>query len=153
MANQAALSKKIKVESGMKTNKNGCRTRLVKKNFRRPTICHEKFEGKTLKPKGYIFDTGHGAHARCQMPDDIEWAIKNLEAPYFLQALMELIKLEHGNKDGNPDMSIANIYLTKQIDVYLQQKDIYNDNKSKMFTIIIGQCLDLVISKLETEAK
>eukprot|EP00957_Ditylum_brightwellii_P191584 14586644-Ditylum_brightwellii.AAC.1 len=55
--------------------------------------------------------------------------------------------------EGKFDPAIANIYLMKEIGTYLKRKETYNENKTKMFNIIIGQCTELMMSKLESETK
>eukprot|EP00957_Ditylum_brightwellii_P045978 3487925-Ditylum_brightwellii.AAC.1 len=49
------------------------------------------------------------------------------------------------------DEATLKIYLPKEIDLYLKRRDQYKENKTKMFSIIIGQCTDLMITKLESE--
>eukprot|EP00957_Ditylum_brightwellii_P029481 2228644-Ditylum_brightwellii.AAC.1 len=47
------------------------------------------------------------------------------------------------------DNAMLKIYLSKEIDLYLKRQDQYKENKMKMFNVIIGQCTDLMITKLE----
>eukprot|EP00957_Ditylum_brightwellii_P141355 10770512-Ditylum_brightwellii.AAC.1 len=79
------LSKDAKGKTGMCT---------LKRNFRRPTIKREKFEGKTPELKGHIFDSGYALQAdlytktakeiaqyagrTCKQPEDIMGTIENL---------------------------------------------------------------------------
>eukprot|EP00957_Ditylum_brightwellii_P107433 8197217-Ditylum_brightwellii.AAC.1 len=60
--------------------------------------------------------------------------------------------MENGDKDGKLDNVIASIYLSNAIDMFLKRREIFQKNKSKMFMVIVGQCTDLVISKLESES-
>eukprot|EP00957_Ditylum_brightwellii_P116434 8881364-Ditylum_brightwellii.AAC.1 len=85
------------------------------------------------------------------MPHNIKCAIEKLEELMFPKPSLDMIKLVHGDINRKLEESRANIYLSKEIDVYLNRKKTNQENKSKLFTMIIGQCTDLVISKLESK--
>eukprot|EP00957_Ditylum_brightwellii_P196722 14988938-Ditylum_brightwellii.AAC.1 len=123
MMNSLALSKKIKVKPGQKANKNSNHAQLSKKSFCRLTLHREKIEGKTLELKETI----------------------------ILKPVLAKIKEEITNAEGKVDNTIANIHLTKEIDVCLKRKEIYQGNKTKIFSVTIGQCAELMISKLESK--
>eukprot|EP00957_Ditylum_brightwellii_P208667 15358443-Ditylum_brightwellii.AAC.1 len=85
------------------------------------------------------------------MPDGINHAIKNLDELLSPKPSLDTIKLEHVNDKGILDTAIAGIYLSKEIDMCLRRKETYQENMSKVLTVIIGQCRDLVTSKLESK--
>eukprot|EP00957_Ditylum_brightwellii_P029126 2200952-Ditylum_brightwellii.AAC.1 len=170
MTNSLALSKKIKVEPGTKVHENGNRSQAAKKGFRRPTLHQEKFEGKTPYLNSFIYDTGHILQAdmyvqtmkeitqcasrACKQAKYIKRTIKKLKEtmtpkPMMVATMNEEIK----DVEGKIDLTIANIYLMKEIDMYLKRKEVYHENKTKMFNMIIGQCTELMMSKLEIKTK
>eukprot|EP00957_Ditylum_brightwellii_P068448 5196669-Ditylum_brightwellii.AAC.1 len=53
--------------------------------------------------------------------------------------------------DDPMDQATLKIYLSKEIDLYLKHQDQYKENKTKMFNVIISQCTDLMITKLESK--
>eukprot|EP00957_Ditylum_brightwellii_P037816 2860141-Ditylum_brightwellii.AAC.1 len=148
------ISKDTKVKTGM------C---AMKRNFRRPAIKREKFKGKTPGLKGHIFDKGYAlledlymntsieiaqyTGRMCKQPEEIMGAIKSLMEVVLVPPSMMTVD------DPNDPMDQASIkiYLSKEIDLYLKHQDQYKEYKTKMFNVIIGQCTDLMISKLESE--
>eukprot|EP00957_Ditylum_brightwellii_P183327 13964560-Ditylum_brightwellii.AAC.1 len=86
----------------------------------------------------------------CKQPEDIMGAIKNLmELVLMPSTILTLTDLN--NPDDPMDQATLKIYLSKEIDLYLKRQDQYKKNKTKMFNVIIGQCTDLMISKLESK--
>eukprot|EP00957_Ditylum_brightwellii_P049638 3764400-Ditylum_brightwellii.AAC.1 len=63
------------------------------------------------------------------MPDNIRRCIKTLKELMIPQSTIDLIKLESGI-DGALDKTIANIYMSKAIDMFLKWKEAYAENKS-----------------------
>eukprot|EP00957_Ditylum_brightwellii_P086588 6587924-Ditylum_brightwellii.AAC.1 len=84
------------------------------------------------------------------MPDEIRRCIETLKEQVMTQPTIALIKEENG-VNRKLDDTIANIYTSKAIDIFLKQNKNYTDNKSKMFVVFVGQCTTLVVSKLKSE--
>eukprot|EP00957_Ditylum_brightwellii_P148028 11271312-Ditylum_brightwellii.AAC.1 len=53
--------------------------------------------------------------------------------------------------DDPLDQATLKIYLSKQIGLCLKRQDQYKENKAKTFNMLIGQCTDLMTTKLESK--
>eukprot|EP00957_Ditylum_brightwellii_P071659 5447849-Ditylum_brightwellii.AAC.1 len=134
----------------------------AKRTFRKPITKNEKFEGKTPKLKGHTFDTGYAlqtdlymksakeitqcAGRTCKQPEDIMGSIENLTELVLVAPSITSVTAMMSDPDDP-----FKIYLLKEIDLYLKLRDQYKENKTKMFNVIIGQCTDLMITKLESK--
>eukprot|EP00957_Ditylum_brightwellii_P182207 13881342-Ditylum_brightwellii.AAC.2 len=121
----------------------------LKRNFRRPTIKREKFKGKTPELKGHIFDTGHAlladiytktakeitqyAGRTCKQPEDVMGVIKNLTELVLMPPTTTTLTALN-DPDSLMDQATLTIYLSKEIDLYLNRQDQYKENKTKCST-------------------
>eukprot|EP00957_Ditylum_brightwellii_P191225 14560451-Ditylum_brightwellii.AAC.1 len=123
------LSKDTKGKTGMCT---------LKRNFRRPTIKKEKFEGKTPEIKGHIFGTCYALQAdlymntakkitkhadrTCKQPKDIMGVIKNLIELVFVSPTTTTLPAMN-DPDNLMDQATLKICLSKEIGLYLKRRD------------------------------
>eukprot|EP00957_Ditylum_brightwellii_P211722 15366510-Ditylum_brightwellii.AAC.1 len=91
------------------------------------------------------------ASRTCKQPEDIKKATEKLEETNIPMPALSTIHAAIKDPEGNAENTIANIYLNKQIDLYLKRKETYQENKTVIFSVIIGQCNELMIAKLESE--
>eukprot|EP00957_Ditylum_brightwellii_P048016 3646081-Ditylum_brightwellii.AAC.2 len=157
---------KIKIKPGSK-NEQGYKDKSGRITYRRPVTRCKKFKGKIPDLKGHIYNTAyalqadlymhttnkiaHYAGRTCHKADDIKKAIEKLEEIEFLAPTLKEVKVKNGHTETNKMANtIAAIFLNKEIDQYIKHREAYQENKTKMFTVIISQCTDLIISKLES---
>eukprot|EP00957_Ditylum_brightwellii_P024711 1866817-Ditylum_brightwellii.AAC.1 len=122
---------------------------------------------KATELKGFIFDMSHVLQANiyvctskeiaqyagqtCKIPDEFRHCIENLEEPMMMKPSLAVIKLQNGDAARKLNDSIATIYMSKAIDMYLKTRKTFEENKSKTFVAILGQCTDPVVSNLKIE--
>ena len=117
-----------------------------------------KFSGIIDDLKGHIYDMGYGQQAdafvkmteeiagymarTCKQSTDIRAAIEKLQGVTItLEAKVTIAEV--------PDEDDREIIRKSQIDEYRKRKATYQENKSKIYSVIIGQCTDAMIAKLK----
>eukprot|EP00957_Ditylum_brightwellii_P099752 7599061-Ditylum_brightwellii.AAC.1 len=135
------LSRDAKGKTGMQA---------MKGNFRRPTIKRKSYALQADLYMKTAKEIAQYAGRTCKQPEDIMGAIENLMELVLVLPTTAIITAM-GDPDDPMDQATLKIYLSKEIDLYLKHQDQYKENKTKMFNLIIGQCIDLMISKLESE--
>eukprot|EP00957_Ditylum_brightwellii_P032822 2488230-Ditylum_brightwellii.AAC.1 len=137
MANSLVLSSKTKVGLGTKMSESGIRARTAKRGFRQPMFCREKFEGKTPELGGFVYNVGYALQAdmyvqttkeiaqyasqTCKQADNIKRAIKKLQETVIPKPMLATASDKIKDAEGKVDPAIANIYLMKEIDMYLKR--------------------------------
>eukprot|EP00957_Ditylum_brightwellii_P162787 12396261-Ditylum_brightwellii.AAC.1 len=169
MTSSSMLSRKIKAEPGTKTSESGIRARISKKSCRWPMLYREKFGGKTPELRSFVYDAGHVLQADmyvqttkeiaqyagqiCKQADNIKRANEKLQGTVIPKLTLAMVSDKITDVDGKVDIAITNIYLKKQTDMYLKRKESYTKNKTKVFNVIIGQCIEQMMSKLGSKTK
>ena len=49
------------------------------------------------------------------------------------------------------DSSVANILLSKDLDIYIKRESIYRQNKAAIFPVALGQCTEAMKARLDSE--
>ena len=118
----------------------------------------KKFSGRIDDLKGHIYDVGYGQQAdafvkkteeiagyagrTCKQSTDIRAAIEKLQdVTITLQARVTIEEV--------PDKDDRKIIRKSQIDEYRKRNATYQENKGKIYPVIIGQCTDAMIEKLK----
>eukprot|EP00957_Ditylum_brightwellii_P116863 8914384-Ditylum_brightwellii.AAC.2 len=104
------LSKDVKAKTGM------C---ALKRNFRRPTIKRDKFEGYVLQADLYmktLKEIAQYTGRTFKQPEDIMGAIKNLTELVLVPPTTTTLD----DPDDPMDQATINIYLSKEINLYLK---------------------------------
>eukprot|EP00957_Ditylum_brightwellii_P161747 12315296-Ditylum_brightwellii.AAC.1 len=130
-------------------------------NLNQQFISTPKLEGHTLELKDHIYNAGYALLAShfinttrefaeytgrtCCNTGDIHLAILNQEDVVFKLPTLDLYPALKG-----ADMAdIAAIIVQKEYDIYVKHKAAYTDNKTRMYTILYGQCSATMRAKLE----
>ena len=120
-----------------------------------------KFSGRIDDLKGRIYDVGYRqqedafvkttkqiagyAGRTCKQSTDIRAAIKKLQdVTITLEAKVPTAEV--------PDEDDRKIIRKSQIDEYRKQKAAYQENKGKIYSVIIGQSTDAMIAKLKGDS-
>ena len=115
------------------------------------------FIGLTADLKGHIYDVGTGSQAnqfttttkalasyagrKCSDPQDIQIAIeyqKDISIPIPITR-------------RDIDEEVANIHLGKDIDAYVKLSQQYRQNKAKIYSVTLGQCMEATDNRFEGE--
>lgn len=126
---------------------------------RRTTTLGQKFKGATEDLYGFIYDVGvfnqsdifvmttkklaNYAGRTCKEPQDIQIAIEDLKDTTFTLP----------TKQTRIDSAIADILLSKDLDIFVKRKSTYRQNKASMTAVALSQCSEAMKAKLESEDK
>eukprot|EP00957_Ditylum_brightwellii_P084479 6423987-Ditylum_brightwellii.AAC.1 len=85
----------------------------------------------------------------CSIAEDIKKDIKKPEETTFKVPTLKEGKEQNRHTEANKiENSTAAIYFNKEIDQYIKHYKTYQENKTKIFMVIIGQCTNMMILKL-----
>eukprot|EP00957_Ditylum_brightwellii_P044954 3409982-Ditylum_brightwellii.AAC.1 len=87
----------------------------------------------------------------CKQHEDIMGPIENLTELVIKDPSITSVTAMLSDPDDPLDDATLKIYLSKEINLYLKRQDQYKENKTNMFNVIISQCTDLMITKLESK--
>ena len=123
------------------------------------TITSLKFKGETEELHGSLYNIGvynqsnifmtttkklvSYAGRHCCEPQDIRVVIEELEDTTFT--------IPTKRTTPGLDSSVANMLLSKNLDIYIKQESIYRQNKAAMFSVALGQCTEAMKAGLDSE--
>ena len=126
-----------------------------RKGFGTKATYQPKFKGKTEELKGFIYDIGVENQADLFMKTTKEIAEyagrlckQSLDIKTAIETLSEAT-IPIPTDRGTPNTTFNSLMLGKDLDIYVKRLDQYNQNKSEMYSKVLGQCTDALRAKLE----
>ena len=142
----------IKTETGYKGRRSNQKGSVYTKNS---SFVIKRFVGTTSGLEGVVYDVGTSTHSElftittekiaayagrtCKEAQDIRVAIEKVED----------IKIPKPVKDTEGDDAINEKILNRDIEAYVKRKAIYRQNKSSLYSVVMGQCTDAMKAKLK----
>lgn len=145
------------------SNNRSKRFNKTNKSFNNNRAKDTKFEGRTDDLKGYVFDCDHGGQAnqyektykeiveyigrKYTYGSDIKWTLENME------------KMDIEEPDDPPDGDDEEVFNVKtkieiwkrQVAEYVKRVQALEENIKTAYTLILGQCSDVLKAKLESQ--
>ena len=134
------------------------KTKTAASTIRTSNTSTIKFEGETDELSGHIYDINTSqqselftnttkkianyAGRNCKESKDISLAIENLEEPTWTLPV----------KQTTGDKEVDSLLLVQELQLHIRRKHTYNDNRSTLFHVVMGQCTDSMKAKLEAES-
>lgn len=159
MEKEKTDEKKVAKEAERETDNKGQKRQTDNKKRPGRPLSTDSFRGdhEDLQGHVYTYDSAARANQYDRTTEKIsQWAKKELSFP--MDVWRAIFELEEPNTDTwKPKLpkDAADEYgkaiFAEEIKEYMLRKRTYNNNKSKMFTVILGQCSEAMKAKLESE--